>query len=47
VENMKKMDAREKIETEKDKVEIMSAINRLDDRVSRLQDCIMVRTCTK
>ena len=40
VENMKQAN-------ERSRVDVMQAVNRLDDRVSRLQDCIMVRTCTK
>lgn len=40
VENMK-------LTASQTRAEVLSAVNRLDDRVSRLQDCIMVRTCTK
>lgn len=29
------------------RTEVLGAVNRLDERVSRLQDCIMVRSCTK
>lgn len=29
------------------RAEVLGAVNRLDERVSRLQDCIMVRSCTK
>ena len=40
VENMK-------LTAEHTRTEVLSAVNKLDDRVSRLQDCIMIRTCTK
>ena len=32
---------------DRDRTEIMASLNRLDDRFSKVEDCIRVRTCTK
>lgn len=32
---------------ERNRSEVLAAVNRLDDRFSRVEDCIRVRTCTK